>query len=289
MLIDTHAHLNFSAYKDDHEEVIGRIAEHGMKVINVGSQLSTSTRATELAAKHPGTCYAAIGLHPIHLFEMHVDVEEMPFDSRQEDYQADAYRELALRPGVVAIGEVGLDYYQMPENVSVTDFKTKQKWVFLRQLKLAKELDLPVILHCRPAKDNMAQAYLDLLHVMKEADYFRAVVHCFMGDADIAKKFIDAGCMISFTGIITFPKTDKLAAVVKKVPLEKIMVETDCPYLAPQIVRGQRNEPRYVRYVAGRIADIKGLSYDEVEEATGNNAIRFFGLDQKFIASQERM
>ncbi|MFA5052256.1 MAG: TatD family hydrolase [Patescibacteria group bacterium] len=278
MLIDTHAHLNFSAFKNDLDEVMGRITDSGMKVINVGSQLTTSRRAVELAKKYPGTCYAAIGLHPIHLFEMHVDVEEMPFNSRQEDYLTESYRTLALRPGVVAVGEVGLDYFQKPDDVSVTDFKMKQKWVFLRQLKLAKELQLPVILHCRGAQVDMRRAYLDMLQVMTEADYFRAVVHCFTADWEIAKKFVDIGCMISFTGIITYPKTDKLTTVVKRLPMEKIMVETDCPYLAPQIVRGQRNEPRFVQYVAGRIADIKGLSYDEVEEATGNNALQFFNL-----------
>jgi TatD DNase family protein len=278
MLIDTHAHLNFSAFKDDLDEVMSRITSAGMKVINVGSQYSTSQRAVELAKKYPGVCYAAIGLHPIHLFELHVDVEEMPFNSRQEEYKAEAYRVLAKNPGVVAIGEVGLDYFQMPTGMTKTDFKIKQKWVFLKQLQLAKELDLPVILHCRGDKEEMERAYLDMLQILKEADYCRVVVHCYTADWEIAKKFLDFGAMISFTGIITFPKTEKIAGAVRHIPLDKIMVETDCPYLAPQIVRGQRNEPRFVQYVAGRIADIKGLSYDEVEEQTTNNAMNFFNL-----------
>ncbi|MFH1207013.1 MAG: TatD family hydrolase [Patescibacteria group bacterium] len=278
MLIDTHAHLNFSAFKDDLDEVVGRASNAGMKVINVGSQYSTSQRAVELAKKYPGVCYAAIGLHPIHLFELHVDVEEMPFNSRREEYQAEAYRTLAKNPGVVAIGEVGLDYFQIPAGVTKTDFKIKQKWVFLKQLQLAKELALPVILHCRGEKDEMEHAYLDMLHVLKEVDYQRVVIHCYTADFDIAKKFLEFGAMISFTGIITYPKTEKLATVVKRVPLDRIMVETDCPYLAPQIVRGQRNEPRFVQYVAGRIADIKGLPYNEVEEQTTKNALSFFSL-----------
>jgi len=278
MLIDTHAHLNFSAFKDDVDEVVSRAGSSGMKVINVGSQFSTSQRAVELAKKYPGVCYAAIGLHPIHLFEMFVDVEEAPFNSRREDYQAEAYRVLAKNPGVVAIGEVGLDYFQMPTNMTKADFKIKQKWVFLKQLQLAKELKLPVILHCRGDKEEMERAYLDMLHVLKEVDYQRVVVHCYTADWETAKKFLDFGAMLSFTGIITYPKTEKLATVVKRAPLDKIMVETDCPYLAPQIVRGQRNEPRFVQYVAGRIADIKGLSYDEVEEQTSKNAVSFFNL-----------
>ncbi len=278
MLIDTHAHLNFSAFKDDLDEVVSRSSNAGMKVINVGSQITTSQRAVELAAKYPGVCYAAIGLHPIHLFELHVDVEEMPFNSRQEDYQAEAYRSLAKNPGVVAIGEVGLDYFQMPDGMSKTDFKIKQKWVFLKQLQLAKELGLPAILHCRGDRNEMEHAYLDMLHVLKEVDYRRVVVHCFTADWEIAKKFLDFGAMVSFTGIITYPKTEKLATVVRHAPLDKIMVETDCPYLAPQIVRGQRNEPRFVQYVASWIAELKSLEYNEVEEKTTANAINFFNL-----------
>ena len=118
----------------------------------------------------------------------------------------------------------------------------------------------------------------DMLYVLEQADYFKAVVHCFTAGWEIAQKFLKAGCMISFTGIVTYPKTGRLSQVVKKVPLEKIMVETDSPYLAPQIVRGKRNEPRYVRYVVDKIAELKGLSYDEVAAATTENADNFFKL-----------
>jgi len=278
MLIDTHAHLNFAAYKDDLDEVVGRIQNEGMKVINVGSQYSTSQRAVELCKKYPGTMYAAVGLHPLHLFKMDVDEAELSFTTRREEFNSEAYEKLTKQPGVVAIGECGPDYFHQPEGVSVTEFKTKQKWAFLKQIELAKKLDLPVIVHCRGEQNDMHPAYGDVTTILTEASFSKAVVHCYTGNWEDAKKLLEAGLMISFTGIITYPKTAALAEVVKKTPLERIMVETDCPYLAPQIVRGKRNEPVYVRYVAARIAEIKGLPYDEVVERTTQNAVTFFKL-----------
>lgn len=278
MLIDTHAHLNFAAYKDDIDEVAGRMLRENMKVINVGSQLSTSQRAIELAEKYPDNFYAAVGLHPIHLFDMEVDESEIPFQSRQESFSAEAYEELAISPKVVAIGEMGIDYFHIPEKIPIREFERKQKWTFLKGVQLAKKLKLPVILHCRSSKKDEAKAYRHLLAILKEADYFRAVVHCFTSSWDIAKGFLDAGCMISFTGIITYPKTSQLAQVVKKIPNDRIMAETDAPYLAPQMVRGKRNEPRFVRYVVDKIAEIKRITYDEAEMMTGQNAAKFFNL-----------
>ncbi len=278
MLIDTHAHLNFAAFKDDLEEVVGRIQNEGMKVVNVGSQYSTSQRAVELAKKYPGTMYAAVGLHPLHLFKMDVDEAELSFTTRREDFNSEAYEKLACQPGVVAIGECGPDYFHKAEGVSVTEFKTKQKWTFLKQAQLAKKLNLPIIVHCRGELKDMRLAYHDAAMILEEAEFSKAVVHCYTGGWGDARKFLDMGLMISFTGIITYPKTTALAEVVKKTPLERIMVETDCPYLAPQIMRGKRNEPVYVRYVAARIAEIKGMEYDEVVDRTTNNAIKFFNL-----------
>lgn len=278
MLIDTHAHLNFAAYKDDIDEVIKRTKTEDTKVINVGSQFSTSQRAVELATKNASHFYAAVGLHPIHLFEMHVDESESVFKTRKEEFDSEAYRKLASSPQVVAIGEMGIDYFHQPKDVPTREFERIQKWNFQKGINLAKELDLPLILHCRGSKENETKAYHDMLAVLKESDYNRGVVHCYTSDWVTAKKFLDAGFMISFTGIITFPKTTKLAEVVRKTPIDRIMIETDSPYLAPQIVRGKRNEPRYVRYVASRVAEIKGLDYDEVEEKTTSNAEKFFKL-----------
>lgn len=278
MLIDTHCHLNFAAYKDDIDEVVQRTLDDGMKVINVGSQYSTSQRALKLAEQYPGQMYAAIGLHPVHLFEMYVDEEEMPFKTREEEFKADDYEELAKGKPVVAIGEMGIDYFHKPEQVVTEEFETKQKWTFFRGIRLAQKLGVPVIIHTRGAKEQPAKAYDDMLEVVKESGYTNAVVHCFTENWAIAKKILDAGLMISFTGIITFPKTKKLEEVVKKTPLDRMMVETDAPYLAPQMVRGKRNEPRFVRYVADRIAEVKKLDYEEVEAATTENATKFFRL-----------
>ncbi|MBI5037823.1 MAG: TatD family hydrolase [Candidatus Kerfeldbacteria bacterium] len=278
MLIDTHCHLNFAAYRDDLDAVIQRTRDEHVRVINVGSQYSTSQRAVKLAKEHPGQMFAAVGLHPIHLFDMDVDEGEDSFHTRREEFKTEDYAELAQAPGVVAIGEMGIDYYHKPTGISDDEFIQKQKWTFIKAIQLAQKINKPIIIHTRGAKADPARAYVDMLELITEANFSNAVVHCFTEDWVIAKKILDAGLMISFTGIITFPKTHKLEEVVKKTPLDSMMVETDSPYLAPQLVRGKRNEPRYVRYVVDRIAQIKGLSYEEVEVQTTKNAETFFKL-----------
>ena len=278
MLIDTHAHLNFAAFKDDIDVIIKDIVNQGMKVINVGSQLSTSKRAVDLAKKYPDNLYASVGLHPIHLFEIEVDKIEVPFKSRAEEFKSSDYEELAKNKEVVAIGETGLDYFHKPDNVSKTEFKNKQKWAFIKQLELARKFDKPVILHCRGDMEDNERAYKDMLKILKEFGYFKGVIHCFGSSLEIAKQFLDLGFMISFTGIITFPNAKSLVPVVKHVPIEKIMIETDAPYLAPQTVRGKINLPQYVKYIAKKIAEIKNIHYDIVENMTTQNAIDFFKL-----------
>lgn len=277
-LIDTHAHLNFAAYKKDLDEVIKRTLGLGMKIINVGSQFSTSQRAVDLAGKYPGQMYAAVGLHPFHLFTMDVDEEEVAFTTREERFLAAVYEGLIKKKGVVAVGECGIDYFHMPSGISEEEFKAKQSWSFMKQLQFAKKFSKPVIIHCRGSRADSTGAYKVMAEILKEQDYFHGVVHCYTADWPTAKMLLEKDLMISFTGIITYPKTTKLAEAVKKVPLEKMMIETDAPYLAPQIVRGQRNEPRFVQYVAARIAEIKGITYDEVVEQTAQNAINFFNL-----------
>jgi len=278
MLIDTHAHLNFAAFKNDVHDVITDCIKGGMKIINVGSQLSTSQRAIDLAKKYPGSLYAAVGFHPIHLFELEVDEIEIPFKTRPDEYRQKEFEELGNQREVVAIGETGLDYFHKPDNISKTEFKNKQKWTFLKQLELAKKLDKPVIFHCRGDKEDNKRAYQDMIKILKDFGKIRGVIHCFGTDVEIAQQFLDLGLMISFTGIITFPNAKILITVVKKVPLEKIMIETDAPYLAPQAKRGQRNLPQYVKYIAEKIAEIKKIPYDVVENVTGLNAVEFFKL-----------
>ncbi len=277
-LIDTHCHLNFNAYKDDLDAVIQRTLAAGMRVINVGSQNTTSQRAVELAQKYPGQMFAAVALHPLHLHEVVVDEVEIPFTTREERFDHNYYKHLAQQPGVVAIGECGLDYYRVPDGVDDAAFKQKQKDVFLQHIQLAQEVSKPLILHTRASKNQPQVAYLDLLDVLQHAGYSRGVVHCYTGDLDTARKFLDAGFLLSFTGIITFPNASDLLSVVQYAPLDRIMVETDAPYLAPQQYRGKRNEPLYVRHVAEKIAEVKGVDYVTVEQQTTATAESFFHL-----------
>ena len=285
MLIDTHAHLNFKAFKDDCDEVIKRSLDNNTWLINIGSQFSTSQRAVEIANKYQEGVYAAVALHPIHLFPTIVDEEEAAFESRQEEFNSERYLNLAKSsPKVVAIGETGLDYFHLPESLAFEGVQSKQKQVFRQHLDLATELNLPVIIHCRNPKDNSKDTYQEIIVEIKDFaeqnqdKILRGVIHCFGADQETAKQFLDLGFLISFTGIVTFPNAQDVWGVAKAIPLEKIMVETDCPYLAPQPQRGKRNEPLYVKYVAEKIAELKGLSLEEVAKQSTQNALNLFNI-----------
>lgn len=274
MLIDTHCHINFNAYKDDADKVIKRALANDTWMISVGSQRSTSERAVGYANKYDEGVYAAIAIHPIHLFKTEVDEAENDFKfvAKGEKFDYNFYKKLAQDKKVVAIGETGLDYYHWPKGFTKEEIKTKQQTVFEKHLDLAEELDLPVIIHCREAHDDilkiLEKRYKD--KKLKE----RGVLHCFSGDLELAKKYIDLGFLISFTGLITFARNwDK---VITKLPLEKLMIETDSPYLTPIPFRGKRNEPLYVKYVAEKIAELRSLEFDEVAKITTANAMRLF-------------
>lgn len=278
MLVDTHCHLNFKAFKDDSEKVVKRAHEAGVtRIINVGSQWDTSERAVKMADEQEGL-YAAIALHPIHLYEQEVDEEESHFTTRAEVFDYDKYKKLALDSRkVVAIGECGLDYYHFPKNENEDDVKKKQAEGFGQHIDLASELNLPLIIHCR-------EAYGDLFKILNEAVKSgklprRGVNHCFLGTKEQAKKFLDLGFYLSFTGIITFKNVSpELLEVVKETPLNRLMVETDSPYLAPQAYRGKRNEPAYVVEVAKKIAELKKMDFAAAAEATTTNAAKLFSI-----------
>lgn len=278
-MVDTHCHLNFKAYKDDTPETIARAEAAGVSsIINVGSQYDTSSRAVELAEQYT-QCYAAIALHPIHLFEQEVDEEETHFTTRAEEFLPERYAALVKESAkVVAVGECGLDYFHFPSNVSEAQVKAKQRASLEVQIDFAREHDLPLIIHCR-------NAYDDLFEILKSAaDAGRlpkqpGVNHCFLGNREQAKKFLELGFLLSFTGIITFKNvTPELLEVIKETPLERIMVETDSPYLAPTPYRGKRNEPAYVIEVAKKIAQLKGVTVEEVDNVTNQNVKQLFGL-----------
>lgn len=282
MHIDTHCHLNFKDFRDDADEVIARSLTDNTQMILVGSEQKTSKRAMEYANKYPEGVYAAVGLHPIHLEDILVknDSEEgkYEFESHAEEFDYDYYYNLAHNnPRVVAIGEIGLDYYHLPPDKNIPEVKERQKETLKQLLLLAHNLDIPVIIHCREAHEDLLPILTDFYHQYKEGQAREwGVIHCFSGDEELSEKYRSLNLMISFTGLITFAKNwDK---VIQSCPLEKMMIETDAPYMAPVPFRGKRNEPIYVKYVAEKMAQLKGLSVEEVEKKTFENAQRVFKL-----------
>lgn len=274
-LVDIHSHLNFNAFKDDADEVIRRTLENGVWTILVGSQIDTSRRALVYAEKYSEGIFSAVGLHPIHLVEMQVDGNEIDaggnvpgFSTRKEEFNYDAYKELAEHPKAVAIGECGLDYYR---GHSSEEAKKLQLETFCKQIAIAREVKKPLMIHCR-------NAYEDLLEILRveKAGEIGGDVHFFAGSWEIAKQLLDLGFYLSFTGVITF--ANDYDEVVKKVPMDRIMIETDAPYVSPVPYRGKRNEPLYVQAVAERIAELKNLAFDEVAITTTQNAFRLFHL-----------
>lgn len=280
MIIDTHAHLNFNAFKNDADEVIRRSLDNGVFMVNVGSKFETSKRAIELAEKYPAGVFAAIGLHPIHATPDFKKNREEASEggplAAGEIFDIEKYKELAKSKKVVAIGEIGLDYYYKPKtNVRIQDFKNKQKEIFVTQLELAKELDFPVIFHCRMAHQDMIDTLKLFTNSHEKVSSIRGVVHCFTGSWEEAQKYMAMGFYIGINGIIFKLPMDE---VIKKIPLDKILVETDCPYLTPLEVGAERNEPIFVKYVIKKIAELKGISDKEVAEKTFDNAKELFGI-----------
>jgi TatD DNase family protein len=250
--IDTHCHLDFPEFDQDRDEVIQRARNQGIGcIINIGSSLQGSKRAVELAALYDSV-YATVGLHPHEADSFNKEAERIISD-------------LAKNEKVVAIGETGLDYfknYSSPEN---------QKPLFLALIHLAKELNLPLVIHNR-------QAEPETLKILKETMPVRAVIHCFSGDEVFLKECLDLGFLVSFTCNITYKKADRLRGLVKLAPLERLMLETDAPFLAPEGFRGKRNEPAYVKMLAGEIAKIKQVAIEEVAAVTTENAKKFFNI-----------
>lgn len=275
MLIDTHCHLQFNAYKDDGDLVINKCEQEKMILNVVGSQCDTSKRAVELAEKYP-FIFATVGLHPIHSISTEVDEEEIQFKSREEIFDYEFYKDLALHQKTIAIGECGLELYHLPNEMNEETALKKQKEIFLAQYKLAEELDLPLVIHVRNAHSQM-------IETLQALPKIKGVVHCFTDNWSTAEKYLDLGLYIGFTGVITFPakKTcpeiqNNLIEVVKNCPMDRILIETDAPYLAPQKFRGERCEPWMVSEVAEKIAEIKKIPFKEVVQMTGDNALKLF-------------
>lgn len=268
-MIDTHAHLNFEAFNNDWKEVVENSFKRGIKgIINVGTRFDNSKKAIKIAEEFKNI-WAAIGFHPDHLDEIKIeDIAE----------EVEKFKELAKHSKVVAIGEVGLDnYYFKSGKLSDTkENKKKAQKIFEIFLNLAQKLNLPVIIHSREAERETYNILNSKFKVQKSK--LRGVVHCFSGSIEFAKKISDLGFYLGFTGIITYPNAKNLQKVVENVPLEKILIETDCPYLAPQSRRGKRCEPWDVLEIAQKIAKIKDISFEEVVQKTTKNARILFNL-----------
>ena len=247
-LIDTHAHIYYDDYADRIDDVINAASDNGVeKIISVGVDLSTSEECIKLAEKYPSV-YATCGYHPHEA------------DKAQKGYLYEL-EEFSKQPKVVAMGEIGLDYHY-----DFSERKTQRK-VYSEQLEMARSLDIPAVVHCRESDD-------DILAGIKQSGHESGVIHCFASNLDFANSIINTGFCISFTGMITFIK--ELEEVVREVPLEKIMVETDSPYLTPIPHRGKKNEPAYVVHVAEKIAKLKEIGLEEVAEATTRTAYHLF-------------
>ena len=265
---DAHTHVNFVAYNDDREETIlrARDAEVGMNV--VGTQLDTSKASVALAEAYDHI-WATIGLHPVHTAKSYHDVKELgeggkEFTSRGEVFDMAAYEALGENPRVIAVGECGLDYYRVDEST-----KDVQSKAFIEQIELANKLNKPLMLHIR-------NAYDDALEILKAHAKVKGDVHFFAGDWGIAKKFLDFGFTLSFTGVVTF--THDYDEVVRNAPLDMLLSETDAPYITPTPHRGKRNESSYVPLIVEKIAGIRGEDPEAVRAQIMANSKRVFGI-----------
>jgi len=255
LIIETHAHLDFKEFDQDRDEVIKRAHEEGVDfIVNIGTNMESSRFSVELAQKYDGLL-ASVGIHPH-------DSPELNDDTLAELSQ------MYQKPKVVAIGEIGLDYYRRYQPADI------QKNAFQKQLELALELDAPIIIHNR-------EAHQEILQILRQykTSAWKGVFHCFPGDISSAETVLNMGFHISFTGVITF-KNFKRSDVVKYIPLDRLLLETDCPFMAPVPSRGKRNEPAYVRYIAEKIAEFKSVPFEEVAQQTTINALSLFQMDR---------
>lgn len=270
--IDAHTHLQFAAYKDDAEAVIKRSLEASVWLVNVGTQQDTSRDAVAMAEKYAEGVYATVGLHPIHTEKSFHDREELgegglEFTSKGEIFDYEAYKQLASHPKVVAIGECGLDYYRSAE------FRKKQEAAFVGQIELAREIKKPLMIHCRKAFDDLLNVLRDNRHKLPSPP---GIIHFFSGDLPHATKLLDMGFYFTFGGVVTFARD--YDEIVKTVPLNRLLLETDAPYVTPAPYRGRRNEPSYLPEIAKKLAEIKGVSLEEIAHHTTENARNLLGF-----------
>lgn len=273
--LDAHAHIQFAAYDGDRDEVIKKMLGADIFFVSVGTQKNTSAKAVELAEKYDGV-YATVGLHPIHTDKSYHDPEELGggegFTSRGEEFNYEYYKKLALSPKVLAIGECGLDYFRMKDEG--LRIKEKQIEAFRQQIRLAGEVKKPLMIHCR-------EAFADLIKVLGENKNLLlpenpGIVHFFSGAAEDVKALFDMGFFFTFGGVITFARD--YDEVIKMIPLDRILSETDAPFVTPAPHRGKRNDPVYIVHIVEKLAEIKGVPAEKMRKQILENAGRVFGI-----------
>lgn len=274
-LFDVHTHAHFAAFANDTDAVIRRALDAGVWLVNVGTQRDTSKAAIETAHRYVEGVYATVGLHPVHTAKSYHDAEELGsmveargFTSRGEEFDYDYYFKLGQDKKVVAIGECGLDYYRLEG-----DTKPKQKIAFQQQTALACDLQKPLMIHCRNAFEDL----IDVLNAQRSTlNAVPGIVHFFSGTKEDARHLLDLGFSFSFGGVITFARD--YDEVVRFIPIERIVLETDAPYITPVPYRGKRNEPVYITETAKKLAEIKELPHEIVAQQTTQNARKLFGV-----------
>ena len=254
LLVDSHAHLDGKQFATDLKATVDHATANGIShILTIGCDLQSSAASIKVAEQYKNI-YAAVGVHP--------------HDATEIDDQAlGTLRTMLSHPKVVALGEIGLDYYRdrSPRDI--------QRNAFRQQIRLAREVGKPIVVHDR-------EAHAEVIQILKEEDAtsIGGVLHCFSGDLDMAKQCLDLGFYLSFTGTITYPKNDEIRNIIKQIPIDRMLIETDCPYLSPQKFRGKRNEPAYVRFTADKMAEIKGLTIADVARVTSRNCHDLFGF-----------
>jgi TatD DNase family protein len=274
---DAHTHVQFKAFDSDYKEVIERAGEAGVGMVNVGTQKDTSHRAVELAREYD-SLYAVLGLHPIHTSRSYHDSEELGdspeakgFTSRGEVFDYEYYKKLAADPKVVAIGECGLDYFRIEGDEE--EAKSKQKQAFIKQIELAYDVKKPLMIHCRNAFRDLVEILNAKCQILNSPP---GIIHFFSGTKEDVKQLLDMGFYFTFGGVITFVRDyDK---VIDIIPLDRILSETDAPYVTPAPHRGKRNEPAYVIEVVKKLAEIKNIPEEEMRERILKNAENCFNL-----------
>lgn len=253
MIFDTHAHYDDKQFNDDREELLHSMADNGVgTIVNVSASYNSCKRIADMVQDYP-FMYAAVGVHPDNVGDL-------------DDESFARMKELFTRDKVVAVGEIGLDYYWDNESHNL-----QKKW-FIRQLELARQLNLPVLIHSREAAG-------DTMEIMKKyAQGLKGVIHCYSYSKEMAKEYVKMGFYIGVGGVVTFKNARKLKETVEELPLTSIVLETDCPYLAPEPYRGKRNNSIYIQYVAAEVAKLKGITYEEVIAQTEANAKELYGI-----------